>query len=210
MMKNLLIWGAGDQGTVTLDCAIATKAYGKIDFLEIAEKGHRDIPNHVIYREAAVQLNELFHAYDEVIVATGNNNIREQKVLQLNSMNVPMATLIHPTAVISSSAHISAGSTVLANAVINTNAFIGVGCIINTAAIIEHDCIIEDFVNVSPKAAMAGHTKVGRKTFLGIGSTIIDGIQIGQNAIVGAGSVIIRDVPPAVTVAGVPATIIHR
>lgn len=43
-MKSLLIWGAGDQGTVTLDCALAMKQYDKIDFLEIKEKGHRIFP----------------------------------------------------------------------------------------------------------------------------------------------------------------------
>ena len=43
-MKHLLIWGAGDQGTVTLDCALAMKRYDRIDFLDMKEKGHRSIP----------------------------------------------------------------------------------------------------------------------------------------------------------------------
>ena len=38
-MSRLLIWGAGDQGTVTLDCALAMKRYDRIDFLDIREKG---------------------------------------------------------------------------------------------------------------------------------------------------------------------------
>ena len=42
-MKKLLIWGAGDQGTVTLDCALAMNCYCKIDLLDIKEKGHREI-----------------------------------------------------------------------------------------------------------------------------------------------------------------------
>lgn len=36
--KRLLIWGAGDQGTVALDCALATKKYSRIDFLDIRER----------------------------------------------------------------------------------------------------------------------------------------------------------------------------
>ena len=44
-------------------------------------------------------------------------------------------------------------------------------------------------MNVCPKVSMAGHTVVGRKTFLGIGCTIIDGIRIGTEATVGAGAV---------------------
>lgn len=210
MMKSLLIWGAGDQGTVTLDCALAAKTYDKIDFLEIAEKGHREIPNHMIYRESDLDLYQLFHSYDEVVVAVGNNELREKKTLVLKSMGIPLATVIHPTALISPSAAVEKGCIILANAVIHTNACVGMSCIINTAAIVEHDCVLGNFVNLSPKAAMAGHTEIGSKAFLGIGSTVIDDIRIGSGAVVGAGAVVIRDVPPNVTAAGVPAKIIAR
>ena len=57
-MSRLLIWGAGDQGTVTLDCALATKRYDRIDFLDIREKGHREIAGYPIYREEDVELEE--------------------------------------------------------------------------------------------------------------------------------------------------------
>lgn len=207
-MNSLLIWGAGDQGTVTLDCALAMKRYGRIDFLGIKEKGYREIAGFRIYREEEVELGDFLKAYDEVIVAVGNNELRERKQSMLSAMRIPTATLIHPTAVVSPFARISAGCTVLANAIININASVGAGCIINNAAIVEHDCTIGDFVNISPKAAMAGHTKIGSKTFLGIGCTIIDGITVGKSVVVGAGTVVIRDIPDSVTAVGVPAKVI--
>lgn len=206
-MKKLLIWGAGDQGTVTLDCALAMKTYSKIDFLDFKEKKSREISGYFIYREKEEALEKILNAYDEVIVATGDNNLWETKILKLISMKASLATIIHPTAVISPSAKVSQGCTILANAVINVNASIGIGCIINTASIVEHDCKIEDFVNISPKVSMAGHTKIGTKAFLGIGSTIIDKIEVGKESIVGAGAVVIRNVPERAIVAGVPAEI---
>lgn len=209
-MKTLLIWGAGDQGTVTLDCALAMNEYSKIDFLDFKEKGHRKIPGHDIFREQETTIDELFPSYDEVIVATGNNHLRKQKLLLLASMGVSIATIIHPTAVISTSARVSKGCTVLANAVIHTNTAVGMGCIVNTAAIIEHDCVVEDFVNISPKAAMAGHTRIGQKSFLGIGSTIIDGITIGEETVIGAGAVVIRDIPSDSVAVGVPAKVVKK
>lgn len=207
-MKNLLIWGAGDQGTVTLDCALAMNVYNKIDFLEIRGQDCREITGHTIYREQETALDKLLPAYDEVIVATGNNTLREQKFLLLASMDITIASIIHPTAVISPTAAISEGCTVLAYTVVNTNASVGRGCIINTGAVIEHDCVIGDFNNISPNTAIAGHTKTGRKCFLGIGSTVINGVTVGENVVIGAGAVVIRDVPGDVTVAGVPAKII--
>ena len=47
-MKSLLIWGAGDQGTVALECALAMNVYESIDFLGLKEKERRDIPGYVI------------------------------------------------------------------------------------------------------------------------------------------------------------------
>ena len=37
-VKRLLIWGAGDQGIVTLDCALAMNRYRRIDFMELKER----------------------------------------------------------------------------------------------------------------------------------------------------------------------------
>lgn len=206
-MKRLLIWGAGDQGTVTLDCALSMKAYDKIDFLDFKEKGHREIPGYEIYHEIEEDPGRILRMYDEVIVASGDNKLRERKASILASMEITLATIVHPTAVVSRFAQVGAGTTVLAGAVIHTNAVVGRGCIINTGAIVEHDCRVEDFVNISPNVSMAGHTIIGGGSFLGIGSTVIDGILIGRETIVGAGAVVIRNIPDYAVVSGVPAEI---
>lgn len=209
-MKNLLIWGAGDQGLVTLGCALAMQKYAKIDFLDFKEKGHREIENYTIYEESKVDLNTIFQLYDEVIVATGSNDLREEKISVLKTMKIPVATIIHPTAVISPFAQVSRGCTILANAVININAFVGEGCIINTAAVVEHDCIVEDFVNICPNVAMAGHAKVGRKSFIGTGAALIDEIEVGKETIIGAGTVVVKNIPDHVTAVGVPARVVKN
>jgi acetyltransferase-like isoleucine patch superfamily enzyme len=48
-------------------------------------------------------------------------------------------------------------------------------------------------------------TRVERGASIGTGSTILCGVTIGADAMVGAGSVVTRDVPPGAVVAGVPA-----
>ncbi len=206
-MKRLLIWGAGDQGTVTLDCALAMGQYGEIDFLDMKEKGHREIPGYRIHEEAKVDLEHFLLSYDEVIVAVGSNELREKKITQLKSWGIPLATIVHPTAIISPSSCISQGCTLLARAVVNPNARIGIGCIVNTGAIVEHDCVVEDFVNICPGVSIAGHTRIGRKSFIGIGSTVIDDIKVGKEVVIGAGAAVIRDIPDYAVAAGVPAKI---
>jgi len=46
---------------------------------------------------------------------------------------------------------------------------------------------------------------VGEGSHIGIGATILQGVRIGTNAVVGAGAVVLRDVPDGDRVAGVPA-----
>jgi UDP-2-acetamido-3-amino-2,3-dideoxy-glucuronate N-acetyltransferase len=51
-------------------------------------------------------------------------------------------------------------------------------------------------------------TKVRKGASIGSNATILCGIEIGENSLVGAGSVVTRDVPPNTVVAGVPAKVI--
>jgi acetyltransferase-like isoleucine patch superfamily enzyme len=53
-------------------------------------------------------------------------------------------------------------------------------------------------------------TTVKRGATIGTGSTILCGVVIGENAMVGAGSVVVRDVPPNTVVAGHPARVIRE
>ena len=54
------------------------------------------------------------------------------------------------------------------------------------------------------------HTYVGRNCFIGGKSLVLPGVRIGDNCVVGAGSVVTKDVPSNCIVAGNPARIIRR
>jgi len=53
-------------------------------------------------------------------------------------------------------------------------------------------------------------TRVKRGAAIGSGATLLCGITIGEDAVVGAGSVVTADVPPGVVVVGNPARVIRR
>jgi acetyltransferase-like isoleucine patch superfamily enzyme len=54
------------------------------------------------------------------------------------------------------------------------------------------------------------NTLIKRGASIGSGATLLGGVTIGENAIVGAGSVVTKDVPPNTTVAGNPARVLKR
>jgi acetyltransferase-like isoleucine patch superfamily enzyme len=54
------------------------------------------------------------------------------------------------------------------------------------------------------------HTTIRRGAYLGLRSTILAGVTVGEYAIVGAGSLVTGDVPPYAMVVGVPARVVRE
>jgi len=52
------------------------------------------------------------------------------------------------------------------------------------------------------------HVELRHGAYIGANVTILDGVEIGQSSVVGAGAVVTRSVPPSTVVAGVPARLI--
>src|SRR3546814_906017 len=100
---------------------------------------------------------------DKVILSIGNNRIRK-RLAGLNSFDY--ATVIHPSANLSKRSQIRNGTVIMAGVSINSEAEIGAHVILNTNSSIDHDCILEDFVHISPNAALAGDVTDRKSTRL--------------------------------------------
>ena len=98
----------------------------------------------------------------------------------------------------------------MANAVVQSNVKIGKGVIVNTSAVVDHDTSLMDGVHICPGANLAGEVKIGYYSWVGIGSSIIQGVTIGSDVTIGAGSVVLKNVRDSVTAVGIPASIINK
>jgi serine O-acetyltransferase len=100
---------------------------------------------------------------------------------------------------------------------INPNCRIGKGIMLDHAtgfvagetAVIGDNCSILQGVTLggTGKADEDRHPKIGNGVLIGAGAKVIGNIRVGDCARIGAGSVVVKDVPPRVTVVGVPARI---
>jgi len=86
------------------------------------------------------------------------------------------------------------------------------GIVVGETAVIEDDVSILHSVTLGGTGKDSGdrHPKIRRGVLLAAGSKVIGNIEVGEGAKVGAGSVVLDDVPARVTVAGVPAVIVGR
>lgn len=136
----------------------------------------------------------------DLIVSIGENEIRKNVVEKLSDVNYVKA--IHSSAIISKRSTIDAGTVVMQGAIVQSAVTIGKHCIINTGASVDHDCVVEDFVHLSPQSILCGNVHVGEGAWIGAGATIIPGVRIGKWAVVGAGSVVTKDIPDYALAAG--------
>jgi sugar O-acyltransferase (sialic acid O-acetyltransferase NeuD family) len=135
---------------------------------------------------------------------------RSRFVEQMRELGFAFATLVHPTARVSSKSTLGEGTVISVAAVIAAHTRLGDHVFVNRGVLIGHHATIDDYVTIQPGANVAGAGHIGRATYIGMGAVVIDRIRVGSNAVVGAGAVVTRDVPDNVQVMGVPARVVKE
>lgn len=196
-MKKLTIIGASGHGKVVADIA-KLNGYDEIVFLDDNEAVRLCGKYNVVGTSAMVP-----NMNNDIFVAIGNAGIRRRIMEKYLDKTFPV--LIHPNAVIADGVKIGKGTVIMAGAVVNSDSVIGEGCIINTTSSVDHDCIVSDYVHVAVGAHLCGTVKVGSETWIGAGVTVSNNVTICAGCMVGAGSVVVKNVTERGTYMGVPA-----
>lgn len=140
-------------------------------------------------------------------VAIGNphGRVRLRFHTQLMQQGLQPITIAHPTAWIAENADIGLGAQILAGAIVGAEARLGLQCIVNTKASVDHEDVLEDGVEIAPGATLCGLVHCETNVWVCAGATVLPRLTIGADSVVGAGAVVIRNIPPASTVVGIPA-----
>lgn len=203
---DVIIFGTGGHAKVVLDTLNATGRYTPIAFVSLADlKSFQGLPhfhqNHFLDAKCS-----------KGIVAIGDNWLRNQVThfIQKQAPGFEFINAIHPTAVIAENVKIKAGTVVMANATINTGTQIGQHCIVNTSASVDHDCILGDYSSLAPAVVLGGSVQIGESSAISIAACAIHGVKVGNHTVIGAQSLVLKDVGDLSVAYGSPCRFIRN
>lgn len=141
-----------------------------------------------------------------VVAAIGLPSLKKELLSVIDNSLISYATLIHPNVIIGNDdVTIGQGSIICAGCIITVNIKIGEHVIFNLGCTVGHDTVIEDYCSFMPSVNVSGDVNIGTCVYVGTGAKIINKLEIGQNTIIGAGSVVHKSLPANCTAVGIPA-----
>ncbi len=163
--------------------------------------------------------------YSEVskILEDSQNNIlyyhmendRRNSAIPLMDL-INLQARIEPGAIIREHVTIGRNAVIMMGAVINIGAEIGENTMIDMNCVVGARGIIGKNVHVGAGTVIAGVLEppsvdpvvIGDDVFIGANAVVLEGVKVGNGAVIAAGSVVTKDVPPDTVVAGMPARVI--
>jgi sugar O-acyltransferase (sialic acid O-acetyltransferase NeuD family) len=208
-MKRLIIVGAGGFGRELYawagqhpDCGGAWELAGFLDDNPDALAAFgRFAPVHTLagHKPSA----------DNVYLAgLGMPLLKEKLVAPLIAAGAEFLTFIHPQALVGARVKLGKGVVVCPGAILSVDIYIGDFAMVNLNCTIGHDASLGPWTSLSAQCDITGHVRVADRVFMGSRASVIPEKSVGSRSIVGAGAVVVRDVPPGVTVVGIPARIL--
>lgn len=148
-------------------------------------------------------------AGDEVICAIGDPVTRLTLCKDFRKKGAIFTNIIHPTVMIGDYSRIGTGVIICPKTIISTNVQIGDFVLINTFCVAGHDVTIEQGCTLSAQCDLMGGAYLEEASFLGSGARIFPNRRVGKQSKIGAGSVVIRNVPSKASMFGNPAKQIY-
>ncbi|MGF1449644.1 MAG: acetyltransferase [Opitutales bacterium] len=209
-MLDVLILGAGGFAREVFawarqhpECGARWRLAGFLDDNADALNGY-DLPVGIVgpLTGHVPQGNEVF------LIGLGLPKAKIACVPPLRERGASFLRLVHPSVVLGQRVHLGQGVVVCPGAVLTSDVEVGDFAMINCNATVGHDAVVGAWSTLSGHVDITGYVKVGEGVFFGTRASVIPGKQVGDGATVGAGAVVIRNVPEEATVFGNPARVL--
>lgn len=211
-MKKLIIVGAGQFGREVFDWACDMPArsvpWRFAGFLDgnLKSLEGKKTPAEVMGTPESweVSPDECF------VVAIASPRTRLRIASLMSEKGATFVSVRHPTAIVGTGATIGEGSVICPYAVISNHVVLGQHVIVNCHSTIGHDAKLASFCTLSGHCDVTGFAELGTGVFMGSHASMLPRAVAGDWSVVGAGSVVLKGVPPNATVVGVPAKVVFQ
>lgn len=206
-MKNLVIIGARGFGREYYNGLKLRKDYGKTFVIKgFLDDKYDALSSFEGYAPILSSVEDYVIEPDDVFTcALGDPHCRKKYVNIIRERGGRFLTLINSKSIIHPNAQIGEGVMISAFCCISANVKIGDFTTIQHFCNIGHDVQIGSFCALESYTFMGGFSVIGNDVTLHTRATILPHVKVGEGAIVGAGSVVLRNVKAGMTVFGVPA-----
>jgi len=210
---DIVLIGGGSQLSYSIDIIEKQNTHIIIGVLDSCQAiGTKLFGYEVIGRQENIIDLILKYNFEGCIITIGDNWSRERIFLQVSNLapQLEWPNAIHPSVIIGNHVVLGKGILAMAGVIINTGAHLGDFTNYYTNCNIEHDCYIGNFASISAGVVLGGKVKIGKFSAITLNATVIDRLVIGENSVVGAASLVTRDIPDNVLAYGNPAKIIRN
>lgn len=215
MRSRIVIFGGGTQLPILVDIIEKCNLYQIVGIVDSYLLTGRKVLGYPVLGKQENILS-IVKEYDIAggIISVGDNYSRNAIYNSVTTLlrDTPFnwVNAIHPSVIIGKGISIGHGIVAMANVVFNPNCVIEDFTAFYTGAIIEHDCHIKRFASVSAGSVIAGKTIVGRRSAITLNCTLVDRIEIGNDTVIGSGSLVLNNIPDNVLAYGSPCKVIRE
>jgi sugar O-acyltransferase (sialic acid O-acetyltransferase NeuD family) len=205
LVKNLIVVGAGGHAGSVADAARSAGFNILGSFDASTDRTARE-------RDALVSLDGVDLGEIGLALGIGANYSREDAYTNIKNRypTAQFPVIVHSSAWVSPSASLAEGAVVMSMASVGPACYAGVGALFNTGASLDHDSHVGAFASLSPGVRTGGNVRIGERAFIGLNAGILQGLSVGSDTVVGANSLVTKDVPEAAVTYGSPAAVVRK
>ena len=210
MTKSVII-GAGTQGQIYASYMIEAgiNIVGFIDD-DSSLQGKQVMGLPILGKYEDLFLNKLKNIIQDVYCPIGINSVRVNYLSTLKNEGYNIPSFFHNTVSIGPDVILGEANYMLAGNIIMPHTSIGNYLMVNMSSTIAHHVTFGDGIFMSSGVNVGACITVGHLAYIGMGVTVMTGVNyIGKNCLIGAGTVIIKDVPENAVMVGNPGRILR-